>query len=62
MKYLNYIRKSENGKLHLGQQVNTKHSLIVLPLHIKLWLMKQSVQASDRDGQCFKFITGIFPN
>ena len=31
------------------------------PLHIKLGLMKQFVKALDKTGQCFQYISAVFP-
>src|SRR5678816_439937 len=35
--------------------------IILLPLHIKLGLMKQFVKALDHDGECFHYICSTFP-
>ena len=35
--------------------------IILPPLHIKLGLMKQFVQALNKDGDCFNYIAKIFP-
>jgi len=34
----------------------------LLPLYIKLGLMKQFVKTLDRDGACFKYLTQMFCN
>lgn len=34
---------------------------LLLPLHIKLALMKQFVKALDKEGDCFKYIPSKFP-
>ena len=36
-------------------------NIILLPLHIKLGLMKQFVKALDRSGDCFGYICLTFP-
>ena len=35
--------------------------VILLPLHINLGLMKQFVRALNKDGDCFKNISRVFP-
>ena len=40
--------------------VNRKKVLLP-PLHIKLWLMKQFVKALDKEGECFKYLCTKFP-
>lgn len=40
--------------------VNRDH-IILPPLHIKLGLMKQFVQALNKDGACFSYICSAFP-
>lgn len=39
----------------------SRDRIILPPLHIKLGLMKQFVKALDKDGECFKYITRMFP-
>ena len=35
---------------------------VLLPLHIKLGLMKQFVKALPKDGQCFQYLCAKFPH
>ncbi|KAI6651178.1 hypothetical protein LOD99_5529 [Oopsacas minuta] len=37
------------------------HKIILPPLHIKLGLMKQFIEALDKDRYCFKYIRNYFP-
>ena len=53
--------------LEPGSHNVVSHSLVnsekilLAPLHIKLGLMKQFVNALDRDGTCFSYICSQFP-
>ena len=38
------------------------NSIPLLPLHIKLGIMKQSAKAFDNDSDCFKYISAAFPD
>ena len=38
-----------------------RDSILLPPLHIKLGLMKQFVKASDKNGNCFRYICSRFP-
>ena len=37
------------------------HKILLLPLHIKLGLMKNFVKAMDGTGSAFKYLTEKFP-
>jgi hypothetical protein len=41
--------------------VNPEKGLL-LPLHIKLWLMKNFVKALDKRGEGFLYLSNKFPN
>lgn len=36
-------------------------SILLLPLHIKLGLIKQWVKALDKEGKCFIYLSEVFP-
>ena len=50
--------KLENDVQH--QPLVSSAHVLLLPLHIKLGLMKNSVKAMDWDGNCFKFLKDFF--
>jgi hypothetical protein len=49
------VPKTLHGKVWLT------HKKVLLPLHIKLRLMKQFVKALQRDGNCLKYLCSKFP-
>lgn len=50
------------GRLNvINAPLVSRDRIILPPLHIKLGLMKQYVKALNKDGECFKYITKLFP-
>ena len=56
-------RTSKVGKknVHFEPLVNPK-KILLLPLHIKLGMMKQFVKALPKDGETFKYLSSKFPS
>ena len=44
----------------INEPLVNRYRIILPPLHIKLGLMKQFVEALDKDGDCFNYIAKIF--
>lgn len=51
------------GKLNIiNTPLVTRDHITLLPLHIKLRLMQQYIEALNKDKKCFKYITNKVPN
>ena len=49
------------NKNNVNEPVLNRNRIILPPLHIKLGLIKQFVNALDKDDDCFNYITKSFP-
>ena len=45
----------------INEPLVNRDRIILPPLHVKLGLMKQFVEALDKDGDCFNYIAQTFP-
>jgi hypothetical protein len=68
-KTLHYLKRdwSQRKSLKVGENnvqhpaLAEWHKIMLLPLHIKLGLMKNFVKAMDRNGSTFKYLAAKFP-
>ncbi|KAI6653940.1 hypothetical protein LOD99_3116 [Oopsacas minuta] len=44
----------------INEQLVIRDRIILLPLHIKLGLMKQFVKALNKDGTCFNYLCSVY--
>ena len=59
--WLSRHRLIPGEKNAINEPLVDRKNIILLPLHIKLCIMKQFIKALDRDGDCFHYTCSTFP-